>query len=103
MFSNYQRKCTSLSHEQSFGMVGVCLFCNEITTIVVFQDKGYSVYTLHSDLWVWTYEQQFIRFIQDWHKQCLHFYLEHGRESQMTNLTNDYFWAKQAQGHICLS
>lgn len=52
MFSNYQRKCTSLSHEQSFGMVGVCLFCNEITTIVVFQDKGYSVYTLHSDLWV---------------------------------------------------
>lgn len=48
------------------------------------------------------HEQEFICLIRDCHKQCFHFYLEHCRQSQMTNPT-DCFCVKQAQGHICIN
>lgn len=48
------------------------------------------------------HEQEFIHLIRDCHKQCFHFYLEHCRQSQMTNPT-DCFCVKQAQGHNCIN
>ncbi len=52
----------------------VCFFLLQWDqAIVVFQDKGYSVYITQWFMDKHIHEQEFISLIQDCHKQCLHF------------------------------
>lgn len=52
----------------------VCFFLLQLDqAIVVFQDKGYSVYITQWFMSMHIHEQEFISLIQDCHKRCLYF------------------------------